>query len=142
MTINEELQKMRRLFIAEHNISCSSCEYWEKNKKGKCASKTYCIVRDNSFNCSYKAKQTVFRKDIRVYFDPTTGKTFTASEYEYALAREAYIEAEKLSKSILEEKRIFLCPAFELKGHKEWVYRFDEDYTEEIKKYESTHNKS
>lgn len=132
MTINEELQKMRRLFIAEHNISCSSCEYWEKNKKGKCASKTYCIVLDNTFNCNYKAKQAVFRKDIRVYFDPLTGETFTASEYEYALAREAYIEAE----------RIFLCPVFELKGHKEWIYRFDEDYTEEIKKYESTHNKS
>jgi len=142
MTINEELQKIRRLFIAEHNIKCSTCEYWEKNKKGKCASKLYCIVRDNSFNCNYKAKQATFRKDWRVYFDPITGETFTVSEYEYALAREAYIEAESLSKTIFDEKDISLLPVFELKGHREWVYRFDEDYTEEKRKYESTHNKS
>ena len=57
MTVNEELHKMRKEFIEKHELKCENCELWEKNRKGKCASKTYCIVRDNSFNCAYKEKE-------------------------------------------------------------------------------------
>ena len=142
MSLNEELHRFREEFLLKHNISCSTCELWEKHKKGKCASKCYCIVRDNVLNCAYRQKKETFRKDRRVYFCPHCGKTFTVSEAEYAIAQEKYLAQSEESKKIFEEKGILLKTSFELKGHPEWVYRLDEDYTEEIKKYESTHNKS
>lgn len=55
--LEKELSEMRKQFIKKHNLKCINCEYWEKNKKGKCASKVYCIVRDNFFNCNYKEKK-------------------------------------------------------------------------------------
>lgn len=70
-TLNEELSKIREEFILKHNLSCSTCKNWEKNQKGKCASKVYCIVRDATFHCAYKAKETTFKKDCRLFFDPT-----------------------------------------------------------------------
>ena len=142
MTLNEELSKLRLDFIIKHNLSCSTCENWEKNRKGKCASKTYCIVRDNSFNSAYKAKKTTFRKDWRVFFDPETGETFTVSEAEYAVAMEEYFKTVEHCRNMRQAEGIYIKPVCELKGHRTWNYRFDEDYTEEIKKYESTHSKS
>lgn len=142
MELNEELSRIRKDFIIRHNLSCSTCENWEKNRKGKCASKVYCIVRDNSFNCAYRAKKTTFRKDWRVYFDPETGETFTVSDAEYAIAQEEYLEAGKCCRVMNEIKEIYIRPDFILKGHRVWIYRLDEDYTEEIKKYESAHSKS
>ncbi len=136
MTLNKELSKLRQDFITEHNINCSTCENWGKNRKGKCASKAYCIVRDNSFNCAYKAKKTTFRKDWRVFFDTDKGETFTVSDVEYAVATEEYFEAVKRCHGMYGNTGIFLQPVFELKGHRAWMYRLDEDYTEEIRKYE------
>jgi hypothetical protein len=142
MTLNEELSKLRQDFIIKHNLSCSTCEFWEKNKEGKCASKEYCIVKDNILYCAYKQKKETFRKDWRVYFCPHCGKTFTVSEAEYVIAQEKYLTQCEEAKKIFKRKGIFLRVSFELQGHPEWIYRFDEDYTEEIKKYESTDNKS
>ena len=145
MNLNEELQKLQKLreeFLLKHNISCSTCELWEKNRKGECASKAYCIVRDKAFNCAYIPRKTTFRKDWRVYFCPHCGKTFTVSEAEYAIAQEKYLAQIEENKKVFEERGIFLSALFELKGHPEWIYRFDEDYTKEIKRYESTDNKS
>ena len=141
-TLNEELSEMRREFILKHNLSCSTCENWEKNRKGKCASKVYCIVRDNSFNCAYRTKKTTFRKDWRVFFDPIKGQTFTVSDAEYAVAEEKYKEAVQLCTEMRDKRGIVINPTFEIKGHIQWIYRLDEDYTEEIKKYESTRSKS
>lgn len=53
----EELSEIRTQFIKKHNLKCENCQFWEKNKKGKCASKVYCIVRDNVMNCNYKPKE-------------------------------------------------------------------------------------
>ena len=53
----KELSEMRKQFIKQHNLKCENCDYWEKHRKGKCASKVYCIVRDNVFNCNYKVKE-------------------------------------------------------------------------------------
>lgn len=142
MTLNEELLKFREEFLLKHNISCSTCELWEKNRKGKCASKVYCIVRDKALNCAYRPRKTTFRKDWKVYFCPRCGKTFTVSDAEYQLAYEKYTTSVEESKKILQKRGILLNARFELQGHPEWIYRFDEDYTEEIKKYESTHSKS
>lgn len=142
ITLNEELSKIREEFIIKHNISCSTCENWGKNRKGKCASKVYCIVKDNSFNCAYRAKRTTFRKDWRVFFDLIKGQTFTVSGVEYAVAEEKYKEVLQLCAEMRDKKGIVINPTFEIKGHVAWLYRLDEDYTEEIKKYESTHSKS
>ena len=145
-TLNEELSRIRKDFILKYNLSCSTCENWEKNRKGKCASKAYCIVRDNSFNCAYRAKKTTFRKDWRVFFDPSKGQTFTVSDAEYAVAEEKYKEAvqfcAEMRDKIGDKIGVVINPTFEIKGHLQWIYRFDEDYTEEINKYESTHSKS
>lgn len=59
-----ELREMRDEFIKEHNIECKNCEYWEKNRKGKCASKVYCIVRDNVFNCNYRQKKNPSKESL------------------------------------------------------------------------------
>ena len=53
----KELSEIRTQFIKEHNLKCENCQFWEKNKKGKCASKVYCIVRDYVMNCNYKPKE-------------------------------------------------------------------------------------
>ena len=55
--LNKELSEMREQFIKKHNLKCADCAYWERHKKGKCASKVYCIVRDNVFNSNYKEKE-------------------------------------------------------------------------------------
>ena len=137
---NEELRKFREEFMLKNNISCSNCEFWEKDRKGECASKIPCIIRDNCF--PYKLKSTTFRKDWKVFFCPHCGKTFTVSDAEYQLAYEKYTASVEECKKIQQERGVFLVAMFELKGHPEWIYRLDEDYTEEIKKYESTHSKS
>ena len=93
MTLNEELSKLRQDFIIKHNLSCSTCKNWEKNRKGKCASKVYCIVRDSSFNCAYRVKKETFRKDWRVFFDTDKGETFTVSDAEYAISLDSYLKA-------------------------------------------------
>ena len=142
ITLNEELSKIRRDFILKNNLSCSTCENWEKNRKGKCAAKVYCIVRDNSFNCAYRAKRTTFRKDWRVFFDTIKGQTFTVSDAEYAVAEEKYKEAVQLCEEMRYKRGIVINPTFEIKGHIAWLYKLDEDYTKEIKEYESTHSKS
>lgn len=67
MSVNEELSKLRKEFVKKHGLKCENCELWEKNRKGKCASKTYCIVRDNSFNCAYKEKE---KKEEAIYLAP------------------------------------------------------------------------
>lgn len=142
MTLNEELLKFREEFLLKHNISCSTCELWEKNRKGKCASKVYCIVRDKALNCAYRPRKTTFRKDWKVFFCTHCGKTFTVSYTEYQLAYEAYTTALEESKKLCRGRNIPLSVRFELKGHTEWIYRLDEDYTEELKKYESINSKS
>ena len=52
-----ELREIRNNFIKEHNLKCENCQFWEKNRKGKCASKVYCIVKDNVLYCNYKPKE-------------------------------------------------------------------------------------
>lgn len=142
MTLNEELSRIRKDFIVKYNLSCSTCENWEKNRKGKCAAKVYCIVRDNSFSCAYKAKKATFRKDWRVFFDLEKGETFTVSDAEYAVAQEEYFEATERCKGLYNSKEIYVHVEFEIKGHRAWVYRPDEDYTEEVKKYALSHSES
>ena len=142
MNLNEEFRKFREELMLKNNISCSNCEFFGKDREGECASKIYCILKDNCFPYNYKPRRTTFRKDWRVFFCPSCGKTFTVSDAEYQLAYEKYVASVEESKKILQERGVFLVARFELKGHAEWIYRPDEDYTEEVKKYESTHSKS
>ena len=79
--------------------------------------------------------EVIFNVNARVYFCPICGKTFTATEAQYAKAEEKYKETVKLSKKIQEEKGIYLAPSFELNGHKAWTYRYDQNYQEEIANY-------
>lgn len=52
--INKELSNLRKKFIEEHGLSCENCSYLKAN--GKCASKIYCIVRDNVFYTPFEEK--------------------------------------------------------------------------------------
>lgn len=80
--------------------------------------------------------KATFRKDCRVFFDTIKGQTFTVSEDEYSEAKEKYKEVTRICEELRIKKGFVMNPAFEIKGHQAWLYRFDEDYTEEIKKYE------
>lgn len=58
------------------------------------------------------------------------------------LKRQHLERISEYSLTLKQAEGIYIQSVCELKGHRTWNYRFDEDYTEEIKKYESTHNKS
>ena len=52
--INRELRELKNKFIEEHKLSCERCSYLKPN--GKCASKVYCIVRNNVFFTPFEEK--------------------------------------------------------------------------------------
>ena len=106
----------------------------------ECLAHTDCTNGSEWFHIN--TNKATFRKDWRVFFDTIKGQTFTVSENEYSEAEEKYKEAIRICEETKNKKGIIINPTFEIKGHVAWLYRLDEDYTEEIKKYESTHSKS
>ena len=54
-------------------------------------------------------------------------------------AEEKYRESVELSEKIWKKKRIKFIPLFELNGHKEWIYRPDQNYSKELAEYKGGH---
>lgn len=79
--------------------------------------------------------EVTFDVIAQVYFCPICGKTFTVTRAQYKKAEEKYREGVKLGEKIWKKKGITVFPSFELNGHKEWIYRPDQNYQEEIANY-------
>ena len=73
-----------------------------------------------------------FLPEARLFWCPRCRHTFRVTDEEYREAHEKHA-AQRPIVSVRHNVELCVVPSFELCGHEDWVYRYDEDYTEYMK---------
>lgn len=76
-----------------------------------------------------------FLPEVRLFWCPRCRHTFRVTDEEYREAHARY--GEQCLIVDVGHVHLRVVPSFELCGHEEWIYRYDEDYTEYMKEAEN-----